>query len=93
MARERRTKFQIVTDDIKRIENKIHDYEEKILALNETKEKLVQQLQEITEQERKAKEAAEVKEVLKMIKSSGLSMEEIKNRLLNNQETAILEQQ
>lgn len=93
MARERRTKFQIVTDDIKRIENKIHDYEEKISTLNEAKEKLVQQLQEIAEQERKAKEAAETKEILKMIKSSGLSMEEIKNRLLSNQETAASEQQ
>lgn len=81
MARERRTKSQIITDDIKILEEKIAGLKEKIEEYNTKKAELESTLAEILEEEARAKEETDMKELIKLMKKKNVTVDELKNML------------
>ncbi len=88
MARERRTKSQIITDDIKTIEEKIAGLKEKIEEYNTKKAELETTLAEILEEEARAKEETDMKELIKLMKKKKVSFDDLKDMLSGENEVA-----
>lgn len=78
MARERRSKKEVIISKMGIIDEKVSILEQKIDALNEEKSALQEQLDQIASAEKKAADEAQLKEVLKLIKSKNLSVEELR---------------
>lgn len=85
MARERRTKSQIITDDIQKLDEKIQGLKEKIEELTNKKAELQTQLDTLLEEEARAKEEADIKELATLLKQKNLSLDELKE-LISNRE-------
>lgn len=83
MARERRSKKDVIIGKIAVIEEKIAAYQQKIEDLSAEKDDLQDQLDKITSAEKKAAEEAQMKEVLKLIKAKNLSVEELREMVQN----------
>lgn len=88
MARERRTKSQIITDDIKILEEKIAGLKEKIEEYNTKKAELESTLAEILEEEARAKEETDMKELIKLMKKKKVSFDDLKDMLSGENEVA-----
>ena len=88
MARERRTKSQIITDDIKTIEEKIAGLKEKIEEYNTKKAELETTLAESLEEEARAKEETDMKELIKLMKKKKVSFDDLKDMLSGENEVA-----
>ncbi|MCD7834980.1 MAG: hypothetical protein LUF27_12465 [Lachnospiraceae bacterium] len=84
MARERRTKKEIITAKIETIEEKITGYANKIAALTDEKEALQAELEELASAQKKAEEEAKTKEVLKLIKDKNISIDDLKKLVENS---------
>ncbi|MCD8336479.1 MAG: hypothetical protein LUD18_04240 [Lachnospiraceae bacterium] len=84
MARERRTKTEIITAKIEAIDEKITGYANKIAALTDEKEGLQAELEELASAQKKAEEEAKTKEVLKIIKDKNISIDELKKLIENS---------
>ncbi|MCD8348547.1 MAG: hypothetical protein LUD16_11525 [Lachnospiraceae bacterium] len=84
MARERRTKKEIITAKIEAIDEKITGYANKIAALTDEKEGLQAELEELASAQKKAEEEAKTKEVLKIIKDKNISIDDLKKLIENS---------
>lgn len=83
MARERRTRKEVVIAKIAALDEKAAVYAEKIAELNAQKEELQEELDAMADAERKAAEEAQVKEVLKLLKEQNVSLDELKHLVEN----------
>lgn len=77
MARERRTKKEIISAKMGQLDVKIAAYTKKIAELNAQQDALQKQLDTIAAEEKRAAEEAKVKEVVKLMKKKGISAEEL----------------
>lgn len=77
----RRSKKEIIVAQMAAIDDKITELEKKIDALKASKEELNTSLTALKEEEDKAAEEKKLKEVVALIKKSGMSMDEVKERL------------
>lgn len=77
----RRSKKEIIVAQMAAIDDKITELEKKIDALKASKEELNTSLTALKEEEDKAAEVKKLKEVVALIKKSGMSMDEVKERL------------
>jgi len=84
MARERRTKKEIITAKIETIDEKITVYANKIAALTDEKEALQAELEELATAQKKAEEEAKTKELLKIIKDKNISIDDLKKMVENS---------
>jgi hypothetical protein len=77
----RRSKEQIVIDQIKKVDDKIALRQAQIEELEAEKASLQGQLDDIKAKKDKAAQAAKKEEIFKLIQKSNLSMDEIKELL------------
>ncbi|MCD8104340.1 MAG: hypothetical protein LUF35_04910 [Lachnospiraceae bacterium] len=85
MARERRSKKEIITAKIEALDEKITGYANKIAALTEEKEGLQAELEELDAAQKKAEEEAQMKEVITIMKSKNISLSELKQMVENKE--------
>ncbi|MCD7746257.1 MAG: hypothetical protein LUI13_13430 [Lachnospiraceae bacterium] len=78
MARERRSKTEVINAKIAAIDEKITGYANKIAALSDEKEELQKELDSLAAAQKKAEEEAQMKEVMKIIKAKKISVDELK---------------
>ncbi|MCC8049065.1 MAG: hypothetical protein LIP10_00185 [Clostridiales bacterium] len=83
MARERRSKKEVIAAKMDLIDEKINAYATKIADLQNQKEELQNQLDELAAAEKKAEEEAQLKEVLKLLKTKNISVGELKEMVEN----------
>ncbi|MCD8396048.1 MAG: hypothetical protein LUD12_02485 [Lachnospiraceae bacterium] len=84
MARERRSKKEIITAKIEMIDEKITGYANKIAALTDEKEALQTELDELASAQKKAEEEAKTKELLKILKDKNMSIDDLKKMVENS---------
>ena len=78
---QRRTKIEVLNEKISKVDSKIATYTEKIAALEDEKNALAAQLDEIRKAEKKAKEAAELKRLLKLMHKKDISVEDLESMI------------
>ncbi|MCD7956653.1 MAG: hypothetical protein LUG93_13100 [Lachnospiraceae bacterium] len=78
MARERRSKKEIIIAKIDALDEKITGYANKIAALTDEKEALQAELEELNAAQKKAEEEAQMKEVITIMKSKNITIDELK---------------
>ncbi|MCC8046933.1 MAG: hypothetical protein LIP12_15870 [Clostridiales bacterium] len=83
MARERRSKKEIIIAKIDALDEKITSYANKIAALTDEKEALQSELEELNAAQKKAEEEAQMKEVITIMKSKNISIDELKQMVEN----------
>ncbi|MCD7763194.1 MAG: hypothetical protein LUI14_08350 [Lachnospiraceae bacterium] len=83
MARERRSKKEVIAAKMDQIDEKINGYATKIADLQNQKEELESQLAELSAAEKKAEEEAQVKELMKIMKEKNISAGELKAMVEN----------
>ncbi|MCD7766805.1 MAG: hypothetical protein LUH53_09905 [Lachnospiraceae bacterium] len=83
MARERRSKKEVIAAKMDQIDEKINGYATKIADLQNQKEELESQLAELLAAEKKAEEEAQVKELMKIMKEKNISAGELKAMVEN----------
>ena len=74
---QRRTKIEVINEKISKVDSKIAACTERIAALEDEKNALAAQLDEIRKAEKKAKEAAELKRLLKLMQKKDISLEDL----------------
>ncbi|MCD7882194.1 MAG: hypothetical protein LUI87_00565 [Lachnospiraceae bacterium] len=85
MARERRSKKEIIIAKIDALDEKITGYANKIAALTDEKEALQAELEELNAAQKKAEEEAQMKEVITIMKSKNISIDELKQMVENKE--------
>ncbi|MCC8138111.1 MAG: hypothetical protein LIO76_08650 [Clostridiales bacterium] len=83
MARERRSKKEVIAAKMDVIDEKITSYATKIADLEDQKEELQKELEQLEAAEKKAEEEAQLKEVLKILKTKNISVGELKEMVEN----------
>ncbi|MCD7842401.1 MAG: hypothetical protein LUG56_08040 [Lachnospiraceae bacterium] len=78
MARERRSKTEVIAAKIDLIDEKINGYANKIAGLQDQKEELQKELEELVAAEKKAEEEAQLKELMIIMKEKNISVSELK---------------
>lgn len=81
----RRSRKEKITDDIAKIETKIEEYANKISELEDKKESLITELEEINEAAKKAAEEAEMKSLVSLMKENNMTIDEVK-KLIESRE-------
>ena len=85
-GKTRRSKKEIIAAKMAANEEKIKSFEQKIEEIREDNNKLKEELDAVKKAEDEAAQAAEMKEMMKLIKSKGLNLEDVK-KLLENSES------
>lgn len=85
-GKTRRSKKEIIAAKMAANEEKIKSFEQKIEEIREDNNKLKEELDAVRKAEDEAAQAAEMKEMMKLIKSKGLNLEDVK-KLLENSES------
>ncbi|MCC8065747.1 MAG: hypothetical protein LIO94_01400 [Clostridiales bacterium] len=83
MARERRSRKELIMAKMEALDEKITGYANKIAELTNQKEELQNELEIILDAEKKAEAEAQEKEMLKLIKAQKITVEELKQLLEN----------
>ena len=77
----RRSRKEIISESISKIDAKIVECNSKIQKLSDEKESLQSELKSIIANEAKAKEEADFKELRRLIKKKNISIDELKSML------------
>lgn len=78
MARERRTKKEVLEDKIYKVEEKIAELGEQMEKQQACKEELKKELSLLLAAEKKAAEETELKEITKLLRKKKVTMEKLK---------------
>lgn len=83
-GKTRRSRKEILTAEIEKIDFKISELTDKISSLTEQKNQIQEEIKEIEAAALKAEEEAKTKEILNLINQKGLTLDEIKELLENH---------
>lgn len=86
MAKERRSRKEVLIVKIEDAEKKIVNYTKRIEELNAERSECEKELAEINDAEAKATEETKMKEIAKLIKNNNISLDELKHLIENRTE-------
>lgn len=82
-GKSRRNRREVISDKLNILDTKIASLSEKLSKLQDEKNALESELIEMDEAEKKAKEEADMKELINIMNSKGISVDELKDMMLN----------
>ena len=82
-GKSRRNRREVISDKLNILDTKIALLTEKLSKLQDEKNALESELIEMDEAEKKAKEEADMKELINIMNSKGISVDELKDMMLN----------
>lgn len=82
-GKSRRNRREVISDKLNILDTKIASLTEKLSKLQDEKNALESELIEMDEAEKKAKEEADMKELINIMNSKGISVDELKDMMLN----------
>ncbi|MCD8014433.1 MAG: hypothetical protein LUG99_14905 [Lachnospiraceae bacterium] len=79
--RIRRSKKEIILDNVAKLDEKIEAYEQKIADLNAQKQELQDKLTELENAANEAKKKEEEEAIMKIVRENGITVDDIKKLL------------